>query len=1073
MPGLHVYRSNRLEALAARLGDLVSAPLPDPFQPETVIVQSLGMRRWLGLSLAARLGVAMNCDFPFPDTLARRVFHAAFPEAPERTPFDREALPWNIYFTLPEVLDRPAFAPLRSYIGEGEASALKRYELSRQIGGLFDRYLAYRPETVLEWEADARGDWPAELWRSLAHATEASHPPAFLQRLEARIKGGNLELPGLPPRLSLFGVSALPPFHIHLLNLLGHCLELHLFLFEPTDQYWGDTQAPREQQRFLRRHAKPGQTAEEFHLDTGNPLLASLGKPGRDFARAIQTLTPHADDELFDEPAATTLLTALQADIFQLTDRTAEEKAASSAHDRSLQVHCCHGPMRELEVLHDHLLDLFQTLPSLTPKDILVMMPDVEPFAPFIEAVFDAPDDEAHRIPFAIADRSASAENASAQALLQLLAMHGSRFGAAEVLALLETAPVRRRFGLAEADLETVQRWIAETAIRWGIDAEHRTEFDLPAFGQNSWRSGLERLLLGYAMAPQGADLFHDSAPVNDIEGGNADILGKFADFAEKLFDLIPKLGAPRPLDAWERTFAQLALTFLDDSEESANEIRRLRTVFESLGALGRQHPEAVPFEVVHAQVAEAFADTNSSRGFLVGHVTFCSMKPMRSIPFRVICILGLNDDAFPRRDANGALDLLAHAGGVGRSRREEDRQVFLESLLSARDALYLSYSGLSPKDNSESPPSVVVSELLDYLEANYTAETAKSMREQLVVKHKLQAFSPRYFSPAGPLFSYSLENCRASRAAAAPRQFAAPFLSAPLSAPGPEWRRIDLADLVSFFRHPAKYFVTRRLAARLSDPDALLEDCEPMSLAGLERWQVQQNLTEVCRSGADREAHLLAVRATGVLPAGYAGDAALYEVDRKISELMGRVAETKPGAARPPIPVLLPIGDWELLGSLDGVHTTGLLRVTGWKLTPKNRLEAWIAHLALNALSRAESRYESLLFATDVTMRITPAPEAGALLADLLAIYNEGLRRPLPFFPEASFEYARRTLAPRAKESSDPVKKAYDKWEEQERGDQYNHLCFHDANPLGPVWRGVAERIFGPMLKHTTEDKA
>ncbi len=1082
MPGLHVHRSNRLERLADRLGEILRDPLPDPLQAEVITVQSLGMRRWLQLSLADRLDIAMNCEFPFPETLAQHVFRAAFPEQPKSSGFTRDLLLWRIHSVLPALLERRDFAALRQYIGEGELRALKQFQLSRQLATLFDRHLAFRPEELLSWQtrrADENADWQIPLWRELAKGWEDAHPPALLARLQQRIAQGKIELPGIPSRVSMFGISSLPPFYIHLLAALARCVELHLFLFEPTDQFWADVQSPREQRRFLRRHAKPEQTAADFHLEVGNALLASLGKPGRLFARAVQDLEPLEEGDLFEGPAEATpnsqwqpatVLGQIQADIFTLADRSEEEHIPIETGDRSLQVHCCHGPMRELEVLHDRLLDLFEWLPGLTPKDILVTMPDVEPYAPFIEAVFGAPDQEGHRIPFTIADRSAAAESVAAQTFLQLLALQGSRFGAASVLALLDSAPLRRRFGFSRDDLELIRGWVEETNIRWGIDAPHRAGFDLPPFTQNSWRSGLDRMLLGYALASETPQVFEDLVPVTGIEGHLADVLGQFADFADKLFDLIPKLSEPRTLGAWSRTLAHLLQTFLDDSEESAQEMHRLRGALEKLGELENVQRDPVPFEVIHAHLTHTFANTDSARGFLVGHVTFCSLKPMRSVPFRVICMLGLDDTAFPRRDPSGALDQLAGTGEAGRSRRDEDRQVFLETILSARDALLLSYSGLSPTDNSEAPPSVVVSELLDYVDSHFSTSQG-APRDRVLIKHKLQPFNPEYFRGSDRLFSYSQENCQASLRSTASRSAGLTLVDGPLREPGEEWLRIELQQLQRFFRHPTRFYLTDVLNIRLPEAAAILEESEPMDLPPFDRWTLQHGLTASFLASTSHAGDLQALRSTGILPAGHAGDAALAKITGVVSKLVQRVKNAVTDQTLSPQPFSFRLGKWTLHGSLNDLYPSGLVRTFGWDITPKELINTWLEHLVLNSLPDFGADRHTRLFAADTTIRFKPIPESEILLEALLGNYAEGLRSPLPFFPEASHELARRTLKPGKKETRNPEDAALDIWRAKEGGKIEIALCYGEREPLDAQWRDLALRFFKPMIEHMSEE--
>ncbi len=1070
--GLYVHRSNRLEELAEQLGTLVEQPLPDPLQPEIIMVQSLGMRRWLGLTLAARLGVAMNCEFPFPHALAHQVFRSAFPDVPETPAFSREMLPWRIDALLPELITRPAFEDLRRYIGSGETSALKQFQLSRQLSTLYDRHLVHRAEDLLKWQRGEGNTWQESLWRELVSGHEQDHPPALLERLMKRIADGDTSLPDLPPRLSVFGISSLSTYYIELLRAVAKCAELHLFLFEPTDQYWGDIKSPVEQKRFLRRHAKPEQTAEDFHLEIGNALLASLGKPGRLFVDDILRLDPTGFDECFVPPPQRSLLTRLQADLFELRHREDGECDTIESGDRTIQVHCCHGPMREVEVLYDQLLDLFQQLPGLTPKDILVMMPDVEKYAPFIEAVFDAPEDESLRIPFTIADRSAAAENGSARALLKLLGMQGSRFGAATVLGLLEMPPIQKRFRLSDSDLEIIRDWVESIRIRWGIDPEHRAGFDVPAFGQNSWKDGLDRLLLGYALPGDGIHTFAEMLPAEGIEGGLTDVLGAFADFSGKLFELIPPLAEARTLDQWESALGQILSAFIDDSEESADEIRRIRMTLETLVGLAAVHPAAVPFEVIRTHLTQSFADTDSGRGFLVGHATFCSLKPMRSIPFRVICMLGLNDSEFPRRDPEGMLDQMAGAGQTGRSRRDEDRQVFLESLLSAREVFYLSYSGLSTRDNSEAPPSVIVSELVDYLGANYEIPGI-ALKDCLRVKHRLQPFNRDYFSGSdNRLFSYSKENCRASQKVTPVRMPPAARIDGPLSEPGPEWETVQLSDLHRFFRKPAAYFLTRRLGIRLPDSESFVEESEPLAMDSRDRWRVQHELGTRLFAGEALDANLNAIRATGLLPVGYSGNTILRELSQDVAPLVQRMKDAIQESPLPPEPHVLQIGKWKLIGTLSNRYPSGIYRLTSWKMTPREQLSAWIDHLVLCATQSGSTAPITRLLAIDATVKIEPASTALSILEDLLQIYWEGLREPVPYFQKSSFEFARRTLRAGKRETASPAKSARDVWEKEEKDDAYTELGFRGREPLDERWQELALRIWKPFFEHSTEEK-
>lgn len=1056
MPGLHLYRSNLVEALAGELGELLREPLANPLQPEIVVVQSMGMRRWLSFQIAAQFGIAMNCEFPFFAAFAQRVFRVARPGRA----YSREAMLWRTMSALPQAFSAPGGETLRRYIGKDLVSPVKEYQLARQVASLFDQYLVHTPEELLQWEAKKGDHWQARLWRELVKSEEEPHLAALLRQLQEREGEAIL---GLPERISVFGIASLPKLYLQLLAEVSRASDVHLFLFEPTDQFWGDIRSQAEQQSILRRHGKHLQTAEDLFLEAGNELLASLGRAGRAFAWDVLDLEVTSWHEPFQEPAGETTLTRVQADLFHLREPSPE---GAPRLDASIQIHCCHGPMREVEVLHDQLLALFEKLPDLKPREILVTLPNVETHAPFIEAVFGSPESPAVQIPYTIADRSARLRNGAARAFLQMLDLHGGRFPSTGVLELLETRAVRERFGIEEPELETLRLWIERNNIRWGIDADHRASFGFPAFEQNSWRAGLDRMLLGYALPGDGHSLFEGVLPDPEIEGGPAELLGRLAEYVGLLFEMIPRLQAPRTLREWSETLGALVDAFFHPSGEDADDVVALRRMIGTLGLGFDYHTEPVDFAVVRSHLETLLAEEESIGGFLAGRVTFCSLKPMRSIPFRVICMLGMDDGAFPRQDSPIAFDLLAaEKKASARSRRDEDRQLFLESLLSARDVFYLSYTGLSAKDNSEAPPSVVVSELLDSLAATYPPKGDADPRERFITRHKLQPFSEAYFKKGGPLFSYSAENSHAALEKVP--VVAGPCAGAELPPAEIDWQSLDLSTLIDFFCHPARHFVQKRLGARLPEAEEGLSEHEPMELNKLDEWKLAHDLAEASAlSHASGRA-----RAAGVLPAGHFGEAALSRSCEAVSGLLDRVEKAELGVLLPPLALSVAGPDWKLSGVLETVHAGGQRLISAWALKPKDLLRAWLKHLFLNA---ADAPRATLLFGSDATRRFEPVPEAAEILGQLMEIHRRGLRRPLPFFPAASEDFARRQLKIKSGESKDPTVSGREMYAKGERDDAYNELCFrHLETPCDEEWKRLALEVWGPFFEHSEGEKA
>jgi exodeoxyribonuclease V gamma subunit len=1068
--GFHLYRSNRLERLADALAGMMRERGTDAFIPETVIVQSGGMQRWISQQLASRLGIAMHIDYPFPVRFTQSLLdNASASLTAKHGRWSRELMPWQILSLFPEVLSRNAFASLARYVA-GDTRALKELQLAQQISITFDRYIAYRPELLCEWTHAGRSEsapWQAQLWHLLVTQRALPNVPERAVEMRDRIARGLVDRETLPARVAVFGISQLPPLYLGLLGELARVVDVHWFQLEPTDLYWGDIKSPREQERIVARAPAGTDSAEALHLETGHALLASMGRLGRAFAGALLELEPASEQELFTPPERNSLLSHLQANIYEL-NATSSEKTAVTRQDRSIRVHCCHSPMRELEVLFDQLLAMFDADPSLHPRDILVSTPDMERYAPYIEAVFGAPESYAMTIPFTIADRTARAENCVTDAFLQILELAGSRLTAPAILSLLEARAIHKKFGLAESDLDLIRSWIERTGIRWGIDAAHRARLGLPEFEENSWRAGLRRLLLGYALPGNGTTLFAGTLPVAEIEGDFAIVLGAFADFAEALFAANETLTRARSLGEWTRTLRDILHRFLDEAEESAAEMRHLRATIDALATIEEESGfrAEVGLEIVRAHLARAIEAGETAHGFLAGGVTFCALKPMRSIPFKVICLIGMNDTAFPRNDPRPGFDLIAEQPRAGDpSRRDDDRQIFLEALLSARDALHISYCGLSPKDDSESPPSVVVSELLDHLRAEFVSPEG----DELVIRHPLQAFSPRYFDGTG-LFSYSRENHRACARSNAPRIELAPFAAEGLRAPGAEWQIVDIAQLRSFFAHPARYFLRSRLQLRLPDEAAPLDEREPMTFEGLARYKLEEALVHAMLAGDTELDPRGFARATGSLPAGWAGELSQREMQNALSDFVASVAPSLSTEKLPPLAVDLAIGAWQLRGTIHNVYAGALVRFRPAVIRPKDFLRAWIDHLALNVVAPEGYPRATMLLGKEEARRFEPVANARETLASLLDLYGAGLRAPLAFFPATSWGFMERRAGLRRGKRT-PHDEAQAIWRGSERtpaeqADPYIMLGFRGVdNPLTSEWEANTTRILEPLL--------
>ncbi len=1060
---IQVYHSNQMESLVDELVRQIQAPLSNPMQPELIVVQNPGMAHWLSQQIAGSTGIAANLEFPLPASFAWRIYQYWIPDLPDQTGFDRESLRWRSMSLLPDCMDTQVFAPLSHYL-EDDQQGLRAYQLAGRIADLFDQYLVFRPEMLLAWEQNKTlGDsqheaWQASLWREIVAVTEGEHRAALFHRFHELQWRNQPPVAALPERISVFGITALAPVYLHALQAMAQHTQVHLYLLNPCREYWSDIQDEKGQARRRGRWRQSGQEDVTALLDVGNPLLASMGQMGQVFVD--QLLETDADDhDLFVPADENLLLGKLQQDILELQDRRlldAEDPSRIAQTDLSIQVHSCHSPMREVQVLHDQLRQLFGHMPALQAREVVVMAPDMSLYAPYVQAVFAAAQDEQY-IPWSLADMGAREDTTLLAALDQLLRLPGFRFEASKVLSLLEVPAVANRFGVDEEGLEHIRRWVADTAIRWGTDEDMRAALGLPAEAANTWDTGLARLFHGYAL-PVDAGLQDELLPYTDIEGNDAVYLGRLAALIEALQQWQDKLNTPAQPAVWVQRINQLLEDFFMPDVEQAPLLQEVRAVMDNM----LQHCEisqlnsALSLNIVRAELEQALDNKYSGSRFLHGGVTFCNMVPMRSIPFSVVCLLGINDSDFPRTEQPLSFDLMAaNPRRADRSRRMDDRYLFLEALLSARKVFYVSYVGHSVKDNSIKVPSVLLSELLDYLKGSFQPALADDLLWKLVTEHPLQPFNHTYFDASDErLFSFDRGWLTAANSQETQEQ--QPFIdsSLPIAEAAKE---VELNDLIRLVLNPAEWFLSRCLGVAKTQEQGGLDDDEPFKLDGLTSYQLRSQVLEEVLQGKSAESFQPQAVAGGELPHGYAGDIAFENATDDLSELASRIQEY---AATPmaPLEVDLHIGEYHLTGWLDQLTSRGLLGYRTAKLKPKDRMRLWLKHLVLCVLQQTGD-VESVHLGIDKTQIFSRVDEPEEQLGQLLHAWQQGQQQPLPFFPGASLHWVE-------KENLEQAVKLWEKDFDSGLNNWFVQIAFRGSEPLlEPGFTEWAELLAAPLV--------
>jgi exodeoxyribonuclease V gamma subunit len=1094
---LHIHRAERADRLADGLAETLIAPLEDPFTPDVIAVPTRGIERWLTQRLSTRLGtsgegvdgVCANVEFPFPGRLILTALAEATGLDPENDPWLPERSVWPLLTVVDECLSDPWLSALSRHLEGARGNTdepPRRFGVVRHIADLFDRYGVHRPDMVRGWAAGEDGagagaGWQPELWRRLRDRIGAPSPAERLERACERIRRDSALL-DLPPRLSLFGLTRMPRSYLEVLAAIAAGREVHLFVLHPSPSLWSSVADE------LR--GGPAISGRRHDRTAGLPVNRLLASWGRD-VRELQLVLAGAGESLdhhhelpTDEPG--TLLAAIQQDV--RTDRQPpgpplpgepDDRRLLHPDDRSVQIHACHGRGRQVEVLRDAVLHLLAEDPTLEPRDVIVMCPDIETFAPLIQATFGsaAPDPEAdpdgpeERLPdlrVRLADRALRQTNPVLGVISQVLALADQRATASQLLDLAAREPVRRRFGFDDDDLSRMQDWVAASGIRWGFDAPHREPFMLGNVSANTWRRGVDRLLLGVAMTEEERPVVGGVLALDDVESGAIDLAGRFAEFVDRVRGAVDALTHPQSVRDWTRAVAGVARSLTATRDRQSWQLRELQRLLDDVVTESANGGEAtLELADIRALLADRLRGRPTRANFRTGHLTVCTLVPMRSVPHRIVCILGLDDGEYPRRARRDGDDLMLAEPHVGdRDPRAEDRQMLLDALLAATERLIITYTGNDERTNVRRPPAVPVGELLDIVERTVRCDSG-SARDAVELHHPLQPFDPRNFESGklvpGQRWGFDPQALEGARALSGHRAPRGPFLAAPL--PPLSEAVVELSLLIRFVEHPTRALLRDRLGISVSDYFDEVQDAMPVELDALEEWGVGQRLLEGVLAGGDRLACMQAEIARGALPPGELARPPLAKIDAivaQVADAATTLAAGNPGS----VDVSVALADGRTLaGTVTGVCGDTIRAVSYSRVRPRDRLRGWVQLLALSA-ARPERPLQSVVIGraragmrgANVTVARIPSladtPElrrqvALEQLAVLLDLYDRGMREPLPLACDTSAAYAQAVAAGEDGESA-----AREAWETVFRYDkedrQPEHVLVHgEAIPL------------------------
>ncbi|PJG84606.1 exodeoxyribonuclease V subunit gamma [Conservatibacter flavescens] len=968
-----IYHANQLDTQKEMLLKLMEVdPLADPFASEIILVQSPGMAQWLQIQMAERLGIAANLHFPMPASFIWQQYCATLPNVTEQTLFNKEAMTWRLM----NLIQKSQFQPLLQYFQISPQSAQhKLYQLVYKIADLFDQYLVYRPDWINAWEQQNDDkilqeilgqqqdqsqvvehiQWQGHLWRALVAEIKASQGEVlhranlhqrYLQALQQNAPTS------LPPRIFIFGISALPKSYLDTFYAISQHCDVHLFFNNPSRYYWGDILDPlhwqqlnlRQRQDHIsqqniallseQQHIQFSQqdfaiTYDNEQLLVGNPLLATWGKLGRDFLHMLTDLGANEISAYFDTPNES-LLQQIQQSILELQTVPLHV----TKEDPSLSIHACHSAMREVEVLHDHLLQLFETDPNLTPKDIVVMTADIDHYTPYIHAVFGQYQDN-RAIPYSLSDGKLTANDVLVSGFLNLFSLPEKEFNAEDVLALLDIPAVRERFQIEATEFTRLRAWVEASGIRFGLTPE-----DIIQPNYNAWQSGLERMLLGYAMREENG-IWQDCIGFDSSYGLKGPLVGKLSAFIEVLSQWQHYLSQDHSIKDWQFGLIEFMARFFQETADNQDTLLYLKKTINEL-AVQLEHigyEDLISTQVLSEVLTEKWQHSHNELRFLAGKVSFCTLLPMRAIPFKVVCLLGMNDGDYPRQQPRNSFDLMQYHRQKGdRLRREDDRYLFLEALLSAQQQLYISYIGRSIVDNQAKEPSVLVNQLIDYICENATETITRS---DVIQQHSMQIFSPENFGKAHRSFAYQWLPSADNKDGIP--DFIQPLVMDNVTGEKP---RIELSALIQFVQNPVKHFFEKRLGVYFKQDENHIESHENFVLDHLSLYQIRDALL---RSPENLTAYFEALKIKGTLPLGAFGQIYAQKVRSDLKDISALLAPYFDQVEQQKS-IELELDSAVLYGNISQLYGAEYQRV-GWRvgsIRDSDRIENWLVYLAL-----------------------------------------------------------------------------------------------------------------------------
>ena len=989
---IQLFVSNSLSQLANQLSEDLPLSKSGVFGQQQIVTQTEGMNNWLTIQIASQLGIAANNTFNKPNDMIAQIYY--WLGGKNKPLLSADFIKWTVFELLSQANFIQKFPLIASYYSDND---LKKISLSTKIADQFDQYQMYRPEIIAAWNqstiSNIADNWQQHLWITIQNQVKGKmlDKTGMIEYIVNALKKNENQqvLFSRVPQLQFFGIAVITPYYLQLFNELSKYISIRFYLLNPAPtSFWLEDKSEKQIARINQSSkTKPNSTQ---YSTVGNSLLTSWGNIVKEsFSLLFQddNYINLYNDDLSKVPSTpTTLLKKIQHDIFyNAPEEYRNIIELSDINDGSININNCFTPVREVEVLYNYLTNLVnQQNEKISPRDIVVMVSNIDNYAPYIRAIFDnAP----YEFPYTIADESIVSGNNLFNAIGLMLSLQADSFKAEEILELLESKYIRARFGIT--DIPNIRKAVNNANIRFGIAGESENETRLV-----SWEYGLQRMMSGLCISGEPIIEWGNDQliPLDHTEGANSLEIIRFWHFIQMLQYTVAQRNDPRSIANWGAYLQELVENMIFQSGEKEEEDYHLFIIYlEKLTLIETVSDTVISFEVFRDSFLEILQTATKKKSFASAGITFCSLIPMRSIPFKVVAMLGMDFDKFPRKETKLSFNLLEQQKQIGdRNVKENDKHLFLETILSAEKYFYISYIGNSPKDGGKIPPSSMVDELVAYIIRGVKTNNEK-LRDKIIHSHPLHGFSQQYFNGSG-LYSYLSDDKYKNNIS---------FFSSQKTPTLFSFDEISVTDLQRFFKDPIKWYFNKALSIYFSEEPVLLADTEVFTLEGLESLQIKNELLHL--EETEYEAFFQRKSKLGELPLKNTGRQTFHHFIEAVRPMKNRLSEIIAGTVATPYLIDINIDGSNIKGKINNLYGTKMVAFSDSKTAAKNVADNFLSYLIVTAQG-LEADFYFIPFKNHQNFNIPAGTistqQAIEMLTLFISYFKSGFQQPFLFWP-------------------------------------------------------------------------